>query len=139
MKNSERIHSSLRLLDQYMDELTRIFPDSDDEYYESLIIRRSSERQMQIIIEQVTDICALLYRHACLGIAGDDTKILDSLSETCLSPEICEKIRRMKGFRNVLVHGYAKLDNSLVYFNILSGKDDISQFIEEVAQYIERQ
>ena len=136
MTSKERIQNSLRLLDQYLDELNKIFPDNYEDYKRSLIIRRSSERQIQIIIEQVNDICAMLYRYLCSGVAGDELKILEKLSDHCLSTELCEKIRHMKGFRNILVHGYASLNDALVYDNILYGRADIFQFMEEVESCI---
>jgi len=74
--------TSLRFLQQYLDEIEQIVPATYDEYMQSLIIRRSSERQIQIIIEQVSDICALLCREVFSGIPGDDASILDILSET---------------------------------------------------------
>ncbi len=134
----ERIHSSIRLLDQYLDELQTIFPDDFEEYQKSLIIRRSSERQIQIIIEQITDICALLYRYKMKGLAGDDGKILETLSHNCLSPELCEKIRSMKGFRSILVHGYTLPDDALVHKNIREGMADVYLFIEEAETCLQK-
>jgi uncharacterized protein YutE (UPF0331/DUF86 family) len=133
MKGDTRINNSLRQLIGYMEELETIFPASFDEYERSLLIRRSCERQIQIVIEQVTEICALLYREICSGMPDDEAGILKDLSKKCLSKEISDKIRDMKGFRNILVHGYAKLDNALVYAHIMEGKDDIYKFIQEVS------
>jgi len=42
----------------------------------------------------------------------------------------------MKGFRNILVHGYTKLDNAKVFSHICAGKTDIYQFIEEVTTFL---
>jgi len=136
--NKERIRNSIRLLDQYIDELNKIFPENYDEYKKSLIIRRSSERQIQIIIEQINDICAMLYRFVCSDIARDELSILEKLSEHCLSTELCEKIRHMKGFRNILVHGYTSLNDALVYNNIFHGRADIYQFMEEVEDCLKK-
>ena len=138
MTSKERIQNSIRLLNQYINELNKIFPDNYETYKDSLIIRRSSERQIQIIIEQINDICAMLYRYACSGLAGDELTILEKLSEDCLSHELCEKIRHMKGFRNILVHGYASLNDTLVYNNIFYGRADIFQFMEEVEDCINK-
>lgn len=74
----------------------------------------------------------MLYRYVCSGIAGDELSILEKLSEHCLSTELCEKIRHMKGFRNILVHGYTSLNDALVYNNIFHGRAYIYQFMEEV-------
>ena len=46
MKNQQRIMTSLRFLQQYLDEIEQIVPATYDEYMQSLIIRRSSERQI---------------------------------------------------------------------------------------------
>jgi len=64
--------------------------------------------------------------------------ILDSLSGDWLSIKLSDKLRNMKGFRNILVHGYAKLNDELVYTNIYEGKYDVHQFIEEVTACLDR-
>jgi len=94
--------------------------------------------KIQIIIKQVNDISAMLYRYFCSGLAGDELIILEKLSEHCLSPELCEIIRHMNGFRNILVHGYTSLNDTLVYNNIFYGRADIYQFMEEVEDCIKK-
>jgi len=49
-----------------------------------------------------------------------------------------KKIRHMKGFRNILVHGYESLNDTLVYNNIFYGRADIYQFMEEVEDCIKK-
>lgn len=134
MNTKDRIRGSLQMLRQYLEELDEIIPSSFKEYEQSLLIRRSSERQIQIIIEQVMDICAMLHHEKCFVIPGDDSGILDDLSGTWLSEEICSKIRKMKGFRNILVHGYSRLDNEVVYSNIVKGREEFRIFIDEVTE-----
>ncbi len=44
----------------------------------------------------------------------------------------------MKGFRNILVHGYASLNDALVYNNIFHGRAHIYQFMEEVEDCLKK-
>ena len=43
----------------------------------------------------------------------------------------------MKGFRNIIVHKYAKVDDELVFEN-LENINDFSEFIEKIMNFIKK-
>ncbi|MEN4017431.1 MAG: DUF86 domain-containing protein [Methanobacterium sp.] len=60
--------------------------------------------RMEFAIQNVFDICAIINADLELGIPADDKEILDNLVENkVLSNEMKEKLKLMKGFRNILV------------------------------------
>ena len=47
-----------------------------------------------------------------------------------------EKIKDMKGFRNILVHKYGRLDDRLVYRFLTEDIDDFTRFRDQVNRYL---
>ena len=54
-----------------------------------------------------------------------------------MSEEIKEKIRLMKGFRNIVVHRYGKIDDELGFEILKENLQDFYDFIEEIAAVLE--
>jgi uncharacterized protein YutE (UPF0331/DUF86 family) len=89
------------------------------------------ERFLQLSIEILDDIGAHVISDSVLGQVNyysDIPKILNDKS--IISSHLCETWISMIGFRNILVHGYTKLDRSIVY-SVLQNK--ITE-IEEIAK-----
>lgn len=133
----ERILTHLRQIDAYLEELDQVFPSSSEDYCRSFMVKRTTERLIQIIIESMMDIAALLCRDINGGIPGDEENILDKLSGRCLSPTMVATLKQMKGFRNILVHGYLHVDDQLVFETVETGREDIRKFNEEVTGFLE--
>ncbi|MEN4005947.1 MAG: DUF86 domain-containing protein [Methanobacteriaceae archaeon] len=92
------------------------------------LVKDGIYKRMEFAIQNVFDICAIINADLNLGIPADDKEILDNLVENkVLSSEMKEKLKLMKGFRNILVHRYGKIDDKLA-FKIL--KDNIKDFYE---------
>lgn len=113
--DKERIYIKIDEMDQYLREIDEIMPSSSTEYIHDLVKRRALERLLQITIEAVMDISAILVKEMKLGLPYQEEDFLDKMSGTVLNPDLVMKLRKMKGFRNVLVHGYSQIDNQRVY------------------------
>ena len=131
--DSERILSKISELEKYIGELNQILPDSEAEYTSSIKNRRATERILQISVECILDICAIMVKELRLGPPSDEDDLLSLLSEKI--PSI-DKIRQMKSFRNLLVHQYGKIDNQLVYKIALEDSSDFQLFIKEIKKLL---
>ena len=131
--DSERILSKISELEKYISELNQVLPDSEEEYLTSTKIRRATERILQISIECILDICAIMVKDLRLGPPSDEDDLLSLLSEKI--PNI-ENIQQMKSFRNLIVHQYAKIDNQLVYEIALEDSSDFQSFINEIKKML---
>jgi len=49
-----------------------------------------------------------------------------------------EKIKSMKGFRNILVHRYGEIDDDLVYEEIKNGLKDFEEFEKKIESFLEK-
>lgn len=137
--DKERIYIKIDEMDQYLREIDEIMPSSSTEYIRDLVKRRALERLLQITIEAVMDISAILVKEMKLGLPYQEEDFLDKMSGTVLKPDLVMKLRKMKGFRNVLVHGYSQIDNQRVYEIFTQDLGDITLFKQSVIEFLESQ
>lgn len=132
MLDRDRILSKLDELDGYLAELRQIVPDSYARYMESVEKRRACERLLQISIECVIDVCALFVSGLRLGLPAEDDDLIEKLEQAGLiSAEMAKALRTMKGFRNILVHEYGRLDNAIVFSVATRRLQDFDTFKSE--------
>ena len=68
---------------------------------------------------------------------ADEESIFDLLSEKRILGEgLCKNAKRMKGFRNILIHRYAETNNELVYSNLKQHIDDFYDFEKQVKLFL---
>jgi uncharacterized protein YutE (UPF0331/DUF86 family) len=116
MLDRERILAKLDELDGYLGELRQVVPESYGRYMESVEKRRACERLLQISIECVIDMCALFVSGLRLGLPAEEDDLIEKLEQAgLLSLEMGKTLRTMKGFRNILVHEYGRIDNAIVF------------------------
>ncbi|MCX6096657.1 MAG: DUF86 domain-containing protein [Candidatus Bipolaricaulota bacterium] len=134
----ERILIKADRLDGYLRELADIAPRTFAEY-QGVEKKRACERLLQLSVEVVIDICSVLVTNLRLGLPAEEEDLIHKLTEgRVLSPEMGARIREMKGFRNVLVHEYAQIDDRLVYQALTERVKDFVAFKQEVLAYLKR-
>ncbi|ODS40971.1 hypothetical protein BEH94_10785 [Candidatus Altiarchaeales archaeon WOR_SM1_SCG] len=73
-----------------------------------------------------------------LGIPGDDEDIIENLTKNkILSRETKEKLKAMKGFRNIPVHRYGRIDDNIIYEILEENLPDFYAFIEEIENFLD--
>ena len=136
--DKERILSKLDELQVYLNELRQIRPKDYLEYVSNIEKKRACERLLQIMIECVIDVCMLLVKELKLGLPGEETDILEKLERKgIITAEMKSVLKRMKGFRNILVHRYGEIDDELVFEN-LQRLEDFERFKELVLSFLKR-
>lgn len=98
--DSERILIKIRELESYREELYVVLPENQQQFNKSIQTQRATERILQIMIECVIDICYLLNKELHNGPPATESSVFDMLSEKMAN---IEELKRMKGFRNILV------------------------------------
>lgn len=94
-------------------------------------------KNIEFAIQNILDICALMAKDEDLGVPGSDDDILAELQNAAMiSEDTIEVIRKMKGFRNILVHRYGALDDEIAYDDIRTGLKDFSLIFEEISHVI---
>lgn len=132
MLDRERILGRLDDLEQYLRELRQVAPASVEEYRQ-VATRRACERLLQIAVEAVVDVCAMLVAGLRLGLPGEEDDLFEKLHAAGVLPaDLKERLRRMKAFRNILVHEYARVDDRRVLEILQSGLRDFEEFGRQV-------
>lgn len=134
----ERVLVKIDQLDGYLRELRAIQPGTFGEY-QVVEKKRACERLLQLSIEAAIDICHIVVVGLRLGLPAEEDDLFRKLADAqVLSREMAARLRRMKAFRNILVHEYAQIDDRLVYDTLTERLKDIVDLKDEVLAYLKR-
>ena len=134
----ERIFAKLDEMTRYVEELKEMLPE-EEEYSQDLIKRRACEKTIEVAIDSLIDVCAMIVSSERLGMPSNEESIIDILVEkNVLDREFGERLKDMKGFRNILVHRYAHIDDGIVYTNLTDYLDDFIKFKRAIESYMEK-
>jgi len=132
----ERLLSKIDVLDGYLKELREILPASFEEY-KKVEKRRACERLLQVSIECVIDICGLMVIGLRLGLPAEEDDLFDKLEQAgIITSSRKESLKKMKGFRNILVHEYGQVNDMIVYEILQNNLNDFEAFKQEILQAI---
>ena len=137
MLDSERILSKLDDLDGYQSELRHIMPASFNQF-KKIEKKRACERLLQVSIECVIDVCALIVSGLRLGLPSEQDDLFERLEEAgIISSDMKEALKKMKGFRNLLVHEYGRRDDEIVYDMVRNRLSDFTDFKKEIIKVLD--
>lgn len=81
--------------------------------------------------EQAIDLANLVIKERKLGIPNESRESFSRLEKAALiSQDLCERLQRMVGFRNIVIHEYQQVDMGIVQTIIESGLDDLLTFTD---------
>jgi uncharacterized protein YutE (UPF0331/DUF86 family) len=120
------IESRLKLLEEWIIE-------DKEEFLKNLKLQAAIERNMQIIIEAIIQICVQLVKYYDLGPPTSEDSIL-TLLESKL--ETIEHIKEFKKFINFLVHQYINVDSEKVFEYLKHFEGDVQKIIQEIKDII---
>ena len=83
--------------------------------------------------ELAIDLAAYLIRKRKLGIPSESREAFELLRDAQLiSPQLCQQLVKMVGFRNTVVHAYQDVNITVVISVIVSRLDDLLTFTDVV-------
>lgn len=132
MLDRDRILGKIDELDTYLAELAKVVP-STFAAYRRVEKKRSCERLLQLCVETTIDICRLFVTGLKLGLPGEENDLFDKLrQERIISGRMTSLLKRMRGFRNILIHEYAAVDDEIVFRTAARGRGDFLKFKKEI-------
>lgn len=138
MLDRERILAKIDKLDGYLQELQQITPASFEEY-KKIEKRRACERLLQVSIESVIDICAMIVTGLRLGLPAEEDDLFEKLKQGgIITSSMEETLKKIKAFRNILVREYGRIDDNIVYEVAHSKLNDFEAFKREILQAISK-
>lgn len=94
---------------------------------------RFAEHTLQIAIQAALDVASHIVSDERLGEPRTNRELMDLLERHgWLPPDLAATMRRMVGFRNILVHGYEIVDVSVVRDVVEHRLGDLLRFVETV-------
>jgi uncharacterized protein YutE (UPF0331/DUF86 family) len=124
----DRISELIRLLDELTESLHSVVRAGEHAYLQDARTRRAAERELQLALQICIDVGAHLVAELGLGHPGTYGDVFRSLAEAdVLDPELAARLVAAAGLRNLLVHGYADLDDRQVWA-ALNRLDDVRAF-----------
>jgi uncharacterized protein YutE (UPF0331/DUF86 family) len=95
--------------------------------------RRFIEHTLQIAIQAALDVASHIVSDRRLGEPATNRELFDLLASAgWLDRALTDTMRRMAGMRNVLVHGYTKVDPQLVRAAATEHLEDLLGFVRSV-------
>jgi len=132
----ERLFAKIDVLEGYLKELAEILPVSFEEY-KKVEKRRACERLLQVSIECVIDICGLMVIGLRLGLPAEEDDLFEKLEHArIITSSRKESLKKMRGFRNILVHEYGHVNDVIVYEILQNNLNDFEAFKQEILQSI---
>ncbi|MBN1323777.1 MAG: DUF86 domain-containing protein [Methanotrichaceae archaeon] len=125
-----------------MEESARIvqehLPLSTEEFRRLGIVKDGIYKRAEYAIETAFDMCAIINSDLMLGVPEGDQGIVENLFEAgILTGEMTAKLRMMRGFRNIIVYQYGKIDHALAFRILTDDLDDLYEFMGEVEKLLD--
>lgn len=137
---SEQIRAKLAEIEGSVALVEENVPDSFEEFSKLGLVKDGIYKRMEFAIENVYDICAIINSDLKLDMPESDEGILENLEHNeILTKDMIDKVRRMKGFRNIVVHRYGKIDDRVTYSILANNIDDFYRFIEQIENFLDRE
>lgn len=130
-KKLREMEQNLIFLKQASYEITK------DNLKEDIIKYWGIERGIQILIEAVIDIANILISSNDIEkpLTYRDT-ILELSKIGVISKSFAEELSKMVGFRNILVHDYARIDEKIVLEILDTKLDDFVKYINYIRKWL---
>ena len=138
MDETRRIIEKSREITQYVNEIEERLPGSLKEYLESdLTLKRTFERDLQLISDTQLEILSLLTRVKGIGIPSSENGLIDKFRNT-LSFKTVEDIREHGRLRNMLTYAYANIKYDEDVYNAARELKKVKTFISELETIISK-
>ncbi len=107
-----------------------------EEYVTSRDNRDIAERNIQVAIEACLDIGKIIIANQNLPEPADNKGVFSVLAEkNIINTESLRFLIPMAGTRNILVHGYDRIDNALIYGIIKKHLNHFEEFLDQIREY----
>jgi uncharacterized protein YutE (UPF0331/DUF86 family) len=112
-------------------------PESFEEFLDMGLMKDGIYKRIEYAIENIFDICAILNADLNLGVPGEDEdSIIHLVKNGVIRSEMHERLRTMKGFRNLVVHRYGRMNDEIAFAILQENLGDFALFKETIEEYL---
>ena len=124
-------------LDQYLGQLSEYRDITVEQYRSDWKTQRIIERTLQMAIEVCLDVATHVIADRKLRVPATYAEAFEILSEAgLLDPGLRDVMVRVSGFRNLIVHEYARLDPAMIVRILREHLADLARFKTAVLGWI---
>ena len=131
------IRSKLAEIAESIELVSEHIPESFDDFSRLGLVKDGIYKRTEFAIENIFDICSIISSDLILKMPENEEDIIENLAARgILSKEMTEKLRRMKGFRNIVVHRYGRIDDRIAYGILRTSLDDFYAFTGMIEDFL---
>lgn len=135
----EIILSKISEIEESISLIAENMPEEFEDFENMGLLKDGIYKRVQYVIENILDICAIINSDLKFSSPGEEDDIINNLVKNkIVSQDTGNKIKELKGFRNIIVHRYGKLDDKLSFELIKENLDDFDKIIENIKTIIDR-
>lgn len=124
------IKSKINTIIERVDKLKKYTSITYEEYIRSSELKDIIERNLQVAIEAAIDIGKIIISEECYREPSDNKGVFVVLAENgIIDAKLLKKLMPMAGTRNILVHGYDKVDDTVIFGILKKHLKDFDRFI----------
>jgi len=124
-------------LEEYLGQIREFSSIAEEEYSKDWKTQRIVERTLQIMIELAADIASHLISDKKLRLPTSYADTFKVLSEAGLiDPPLYEIMEKMAKFRNIVVHHYDRIDESIVITILQKHLEDFLVFRDAILKIL---
>jgi uncharacterized protein YutE (UPF0331/DUF86 family) len=134
---NDEIASKLEILEEYTAILRGYQQHNVEDLIHDHTLRGAVERYIEVALECMIDIGEIIISKEKLKRPDTYREVFLLLGEHAILPDdFAKDLAPAAGFRNVLVHMYAKIDVERLHYYLENNLDDMERFGEYIAQYL---
>lgn len=139
MLNKDLIKTKMRSIQEYLLEIEPILSLTKEQIVSVVEKLRTLERVFQLIVDAMLDINIHIIRELELNSPDDLKSTFIILAEGKILPfDFAQKISPVVGLRNILVHGYEKIDRKLFIDSFQKNKQDFDEYLLLINSFLEK-
>ncbi len=129
----EEIKSKISVIQERVRRLKKLSDISFEKFIGDFILKDAIERNLEVAIQACLDIAKMIIKYQKLREPSDNKGAFVVLAENGLiSEESLSFLIPMAGTRNILVHGYDKVDDTVLFGILKKHLNNFNRFISEI-------
>ena len=137
----QKILEKLENFQEYMRYLRQLQQEAKSEkvFLADFHLFGNTERYLQLSIQAIIDISHLVIIDLGLRRPQDNYETISILFEKkIISEKLTQKITKMVGLRNILVHEYGKIDRELIYKILQERLGELEDFKKQIINFVKK-
>ena len=133
------ILSKINEIEESITLIAENMPEEFDDFENLGLMKDGIYKRIQYAIENILDVCAIINSDLKFSSPGEEDEIITNLVKNkVITRGIAGKIKELKGFRNIIVHRYGKIDDKLAFELIKENLEDFDKIIEIIKKAIDK-